>query len=81
MSDNQVEIWLITSGTADLVVGGTIVEPYHLRPGNTRGKSISGGTTKKVAAGDLFLIPAKTPHQVLTRGKSFTFLEITGDSK
>ena len=77
----QVDVMMITSGTADLVVGGTMVDGKTTAPGELRGKSINGGVTKKLAPGDVIHIPAGIPHQVLTHGKTFTYLVVKVDSK
>lgn len=61
--DKLVDVMVIQSGEATLVVGGTSVDPVVTGPGETRGKSIRGGVTRKVHAGDVIRIPAKTPHQ------------------
>src|SRR5579863_10356724 len=62
--DTQADVMFITSGSGDLILGGTVVEGRNTAPGETRGKSITGGTTKKLAVGDVVHVPAKIPHQV-----------------
>jgi len=59
------DLMVIQSGTATLVVGGTIVKPHATEAGEIRGQSIDGGTRQKISAGDIIHIPAKTPHQLL----------------
>src|ERR1051326_52834 len=44
LHDTQADVFMVTSGTADLIVGGTMVEGRNTGPGETRGKSINGGT-------------------------------------
>ncbi len=61
--DKFVDLMVIQSGEATLVVGGTVVEPATTEPGEIRGKSIQGGITRKLQPGDVIRIPAKTPHQ------------------
>ena len=78
--DTQVDVIFIMSGEGTLVIGGTMVEPRTTAPGETRAKSIKGGTTKKMAAGDVFRIPAKLPHQMLVP-KLLTFEVVKVDSK
>jgi hypothetical protein len=63
-----------------LIIGGTVVEPRTTAPGEIRGKSITGGITKKMAPGDVFHIPAKLPHQMLVP-KMLSFEVVKVDSK
>src|SRR6266699_3130964 len=51
--ETQVDVIFVKSGEATLVVGGTVVEPRTTAPGEIRGKSIKGGVSKKMAAGDV----------------------------
>lgn len=77
--DTQADVMLITSGTGELILGGTVVEGRNTAPGETRGKSIKGGTTKKLVVGDVVHVPAKIPHQVLTH--AITYVVVKVDSK
>ncbi len=63
--ETQVDIITVISGEATLVLGGTVVEGRSTGVGEIRGKSITGGVTKKMEPGDIFHIPAKIPHQML----------------
>ncbi len=78
--DTQVDVVFVRSGEGTLILGGTVVEPRTTGPGEIRGKSITGGVSKKMAAGDVIHIPAKIPHQMLVP-KSLTFEVVKVDSK
>jgi uncharacterized RmlC-like cupin family protein len=78
--DTQVDVIFVTSGEGTLVIGGTMVEPRTTAPGETRAKSIKGGVSKKMAAGDVFHIPVKVPHQMLVP-KLLTFEVVKVDTK
>jgi mannose-6-phosphate isomerase-like protein (cupin superfamily) len=78
--DTQVDVIFVKSGEGTLVLGGTVVEPRTTGPGEIRGKSITGGVSKKMAAGDVIHIPAKIPHQMLVP-KSLSFEVVKVDSK
>ena len=72
--DKQADIMVISSGEITLVYGGTVVDAKHTGPGEVRGPSIKGGTEIKLAAGDVFHIPAKVAHQMkLDPGKQVTY--------
>jgi len=78
--ETQVDVIFVKSGEATLVLGGTVVEPRTTAPGEIRGKSIKGGVSKKMAAGDVIHIPAKIPHQMLVP-KSLSIEVVKVDTK
>jgi len=63
--ETQVDVITVISGEGTLVVGGTMADGKTTAANEIRGKSINGGVRKPMAAGDVFHIPAKTPHQML----------------
>jgi mannose-6-phosphate isomerase-like protein (cupin superfamily) len=69
------DMFVIVSGELNLTVGGTISGGATTPQGEVRGNAIEGGTTKKLAAGDIAHIPAKMPHQMsVDPGKTCTYL-------
>jgi hypothetical protein len=78
--DTQVDVIFVKSGEGTLILGGTVVEPRTTGPGEIRGKSIKGGVSKKMAAGDVIHIPAKIPHQMLVP-KALSFEVVKVDTK
>lgn len=78
--ETQVDIWIVDSGEATLVLGGTVIEPKTVKPHEIRGKSIKGGTSQQLTAGDIVHIPVNVPHQ-LKISKTFTYTVIKVDSK
>ncbi|MCU1334847.1 MAG: hypothetical protein JWO19_428 [Bryobacterales bacterium] len=78
--ETQVDVIFVKSGEGTLIIGGTMVEPRTTAPGEIRAKSIKGGVSKKMAAGDVIHIPAKIPHQMLVP-KQLTFEVVKVDSK
>ncbi|HZS51888.1 MAG TPA: hypothetical protein VFA54_13560 [Bryobacterales bacterium] len=76
------DIFIVQDGEATLLYGGRIEGGEELRPGETRGGRIVGGTMQKVAAGDMAVIPAGMPHQtIVSKGKSYTFMVIKIEKK
>jgi mannose-6-phosphate isomerase-like protein (cupin superfamily) len=63
--ESWADLYLISSGTGTLEVGGTIPDGKATAPGEIRGASIQGGTRQKLSPGDVVHIPARTPHNVL----------------
>jgi mannose-6-phosphate isomerase-like protein (cupin superfamily) len=70
-----VDVIVVQTGEATLVVGGKVVEPSNTEPGEIRGKSIVGGTKRTVSPGDVIHIAAGTPHQFfIPTGGQITYL-------
>jgi mannose-6-phosphate isomerase-like protein (cupin superfamily) len=63
--EHWADLFVVQSGTATLVVGGTIPNAKTTAPGEIRGSTIAGGSPQRLSPGDIVHIPAKTPHQVL----------------
>jgi len=71
------DVFVIQSGAATLIVGGTIPDMKENRPGEFGGKAIEGGVEKTLGAGDIITIPAGTPHQLkLTQGQEIAMVVI-----
>ncbi len=66
--ETQADVFFVQSGSATLVVGGTLVGAETTAPHEKRNGSIQGGLRQKLSAGDVVRIPAKTPHQLLLEG-------------
>jgi len=80
--ESQVDIFVVQTGQASVIVGGTVVGGKSTAPGEIRGSSIQGGEKKSLGPGDVMHIPAKTPHQVLVAaGKQLTYLIVKVDAK
>jgi mannose-6-phosphate isomerase-like protein (cupin superfamily) len=79
---HTVDVFVIESGEATLVVGGTIPGSKTTAPGEVRGPNVEGGTRHEVAAGDVVHIPANTPHQILVdAGKQVTYFVVKVETK
>jgi mannose-6-phosphate isomerase-like protein (cupin superfamily) len=75
--ENQVDIFFVESGSATLIVGGTMVGAQDTEPHEKRNGKIEGGVRRTLSAGDVIRIPAKCPHQILTDGsKGFTYFVV-----
>jgi len=77
LHEMQADVFFVESGTATLVVGGTMPNAQTTAPHEVRGETIQGGTRQKLSAGDIVRIPAKTPHQLVLDGaKEFTYFVV-----
>jgi mannose-6-phosphate isomerase-like protein (cupin superfamily) len=78
--EKQIDVFIVESGEATLVVGGTMPNSKTTAPNEIRAPSIVGGEKKVLGPGDIVHIPVKTPHQVLVEpGKQFTYAVVKVD--
>jgi len=74
LHETQGDIFIVESGEATLIVGGTVVDPKTTAPHEVRGPSIKDGVSKQIGAGDIVHIAAQTPHQLMIpAGKQVTY--------
>jgi len=52
----------VLQGTATFVTGGEVVDGKETAPDEIRGASIKGGSTLRLAKGDVVIVPEGTPH-------------------
>lgn len=77
LHETQADVTIIQSGAATLVYGGEVVDGKTTGPHEIRGSDIRGGMERKMAAGDVMVIPAKTPHLMkLEPGQEVTYMVV-----
>ncbi|HXW56625.1 MAG TPA: cupin domain-containing protein [Candidatus Cybelea sp.] len=77
--ENQIDIFLVESGSATLLIGGTYLNGETVGPHEKRNGTIQGGTRVKLSPGDVVRIPPRVPHQVLLDGaQEFTYFVVKG---
>jgi mannose-6-phosphate isomerase-like protein (cupin superfamily) len=75
--ENQADVFFVQSGSATLLVGGTMVGGETTEPHEKRNGTIQGGVRHRLSAGDVVRIPPQVPHQILLDGSSdFTYFVI-----
>lgn len=62
LHEDRAEFFVVLEGSGTLVTGGTLVEEARKDAANLSGTAIKDGKARKVAKGDVFIIPEKTPH-------------------
>lgn len=71
------DIFVVQEGVATVRFGGTLSGDRETAPNERRGGQLKGFDTRLLAAGDVMVIPAGIPHQVvLAPGASFTYLVV-----
>jgi hypothetical protein len=55
----------VQQGSATLITGGSLVDPKTNANGEIAGSSVQGGTSKTITVGDVVIVPAGLPHQLL----------------
>lgn len=63
-----VDITVVRSGTGILRTGTRVSGAGETAPGEWRGGRILDPRARRIAAGDVFVIPAGTPHQLVPTG-------------
>jgi mannose-6-phosphate isomerase-like protein (cupin superfamily) len=73
----SIEIYYIVEGTGTLVTGGVLEMPLapSTDPDIVRSKAIKDGLTRKVAKGDVIVVPPGTPHWFSAIDGTITYLE------
>jgi len=74
---NNSELFIIVSGEATEVVGGTPVNTRTVSPGEIHGSGLTGGMQVPLRPGDVLRMPANVPHRMLVApGKQITFIVV-----
>jgi mannose-6-phosphate isomerase-like protein (cupin superfamily) len=66
--ETQVDVFFVQSGSATLLIGGTLVNGETVGPREKRNGTIQGGVRRKLSTGDVVRIPPHVPHQLLLEG-------------
>ena len=68
LHEKDAELMVVLDGTGNIVTGGKIVDMKRVNAANLSGPSIADGNTQAVVKGDMLIVPANTPHQVIPTG-------------
>jgi len=66
--EKDAELMVVLEGTGDIVTGGKLADEKRTNANNLSGSSITGGNSQAVVKGDMLIVPANTPHQVIPTG-------------
>jgi mannose-6-phosphate isomerase-like protein (cupin superfamily) len=68
--ERDAELFVVVEGTGIMVTGGKLVDEKRTNANNLSGSSISSGNSQAIAKGDMLIVAANTPHQVLPTGNA-----------
>ena len=74
--DSSDDIYYVLDGEATLALGGELVEPNEISPGEWRSKTVKGGNPFVIKKGDLVVVPRGTVHQRTATGDGFSMILI-----
>jgi mannose-6-phosphate isomerase-like protein (cupin superfamily) len=74
--DKEVDVLYIVEGEATFVWGGKMVGGKTSGPGQWLGTDITGGQTRKIGKGDVFVVPAGIPHWFKEVPKSISYFVV-----
>jgi glc operon protein GlcG len=70
------DVIYVVEGTATFVTGGEVVDGKTTAPDEIRGEGIKGGTSRKLAKGDVIVVPNNMPHQFTEVNAPFLYLVV-----
>jgi mannose-6-phosphate isomerase-like protein (cupin superfamily) len=68
LHEKDAELMVVLQGAGNIVTGGKLVDEKRNNANNLSGSSITGGNSQAVVVGDMLIVPANTPHQVIPTG-------------
>lgn len=71
---DQAEYVVVIAGEGTMISGGRLVDAATTNPTLIEGSRIEGGTTRALKPGDVFLVPAGTPHWFGISGERLVLL-------
>jgi mannose-6-phosphate isomerase-like protein (cupin superfamily) len=77
LHDGKDHVIFVTEGNASLTLGGELVAPREVSPGEWKAAKSTASRTVDVAKGDLIFIPHGTVHGRSAKGRRFTMLLIS----
>ena len=66
--EKNAELMVVLQGAGNIVTGGKLVDEKRVNANNLSGSSITGGNSQAVVVGDMLIVPANTPHQIIPTG-------------
>ena len=77
LHDGKDHVFFVTEGQASFTLGGDLIAPREISPGEWRAARSNSSRTVEVGKGDLIFIPHGTVHGRSAKGKRFTMLLVS----
>lgn len=77
---HDTDIFYVLKGSADLLVGGKVLEERQVSEGELRGSGIEGGDARPIRTGDVVVIPRGVPHWFRKVTTPFTYYVVKSTS-
>ncbi|HXF43015.1 MAG TPA: hypothetical protein VNK26_04680 [Pyrinomonadaceae bacterium] len=74
--EDSDDIYYVLSGQAELELGGQLIEPAEISPGEWRSPNAKGTSKFTIQKGDLIFVPRGTVHRRTVTEKGFTMVLI-----
>jgi glc operon protein GlcG len=72
----DTDVIYVVDGVATLVTGGSVVDPETVSANEVRGAAIRDGQARRLARGDVVIVPARTPHWFREVPGPFTYFVV-----
>jgi glc operon protein GlcG len=72
----DTDVFYVLEGSATLVTGGNFTTGKETAPDEVRGQSMTAGTSRTIAKGDVIIIPANVPHWFKEIQKPITYFGV-----
>src|SRR5262245_45997906 len=77
LHDGKDHVFFVTDGQATLTLGGELVAPKEVSPGEWKAAKATNAKTVDVSKGDLVFIPHGTVHGRSAKGRRFTMMIVS----
>jgi uncharacterized protein GlcG (DUF336 family)/mannose-6-phosphate isomerase-like protein (cupin superfamily) len=74
--EHVVDVMHVLKGGATVITGGEMVGAREVAPGELRADGVEGGTTHRLAEGDVLAIPSGVPHQFVEVSQPFLYFVV-----
>ena len=72
----DADVIYVLQGSATFITGGEAIDAKTTEPNELRGSGIKGGETRKIAKGDVIIVPHGVPHQFLEVTDPFLYFVV-----
>src|SRR5580765_4282281 len=76
LHDASDDVYYVLKGKATLELGGKLVDPKEVSPGEWRSQRVTGSQNIEINEGDLIMVPRGTVHRRNVEGKGFSMILI-----